>query len=147
MSLGGKESRVTKTLRATTFKARKSKMPKSSTPLIDAIPDATRKPWDICPNADCVSNTKCTYRHTDDYRETCGLYHPTCDCPSLEAIRTQSWIEQEIREMMRESSTDSRDRAPDPASFHLNGEDDQAGQTSEAVGAVYNHETCVTQAA
>lgn len=134
-------------LQAPVFKARKLKVPSSSMLLIDATPDTTRKPWDICPCADCVLDTKCTYTQTDNYREVCWLCSTTCDCPSLEDSRTQARIQQNIQKMTRESSTGSRGRAAGPASFRVNGGDEQASQISDDVGAIYNHETRAIQAA
>lgn len=54
------KDRSTKKLRAPPFKARKIKAPMSDTPNIDAIPDAQTEPFNICPNANCDSRTKCT---------------------------------------------------------------------------------------
>jgi hypothetical protein len=97
---------------------------------INAIPDAKRRPWNICPSADCNSNNPCAHSPTNDYRAVCWLYHPICNCPSLKDIRVQARIERLAEEILEGPGNGSRNEAEDqPSSCTIWG-DEQSCQTS-----------------
>lgn len=114
---------------------RRSEPAKPTTPFKDTTTGAIYEPQNICSNYDCVSNTKCTYRHSDDSREICGLYHPTCDCPSTENADAEAWFEREMREIVRDADMESREEM-------VNEGYEQADQTGEGCMTVRDSEPC-----